>query len=72
MGNTVSAAELAATQIIHPQTPTLEKPDHTKFLQSGYAMGDIPPECPMHKKQTASVCPVKEGTDDLNPLNMVI
>ncbi|KAK9696441.1 Cytochrome c/c1 heme lyase [Popillia japonica] len=71
MGNTVSAAELAATQIIHPQTPTLEKPDHTKFLQSGYAMGDIPPECPMHKKQTASVCPVKEGTDDLNPLNMM-
>ncbi|GJQ80293.1 hypothetical protein Trydic_g12177 [Trypoxylus dichotomus] len=75
MGNTVSAAELAATQIVHQQTPTASpphKPDHSKFIQGDYARGDIPPECPMHKKRAASECPVGGGGGDIvDPLNMM-
>lgn len=65
MGNTVSAAEMAATQIVHPNTPVH---DHSKFAQYGK---DIPPECPMHKKLSASECPINPGNSDLDPLNMV-
>lgn len=67
MGNTVSAAEMAATQILHPNTPTQ---DYTKYYGVQYSGKDIPPECPMHKKQASSECPVNHGSD-VNPLNMV-
>lgn len=68
MGNTVSAAEIAATQIIHPNKP-IKTDQYHKNLDS-YS-GDIPPECPMHKKVTmGSECPVGGGSD-INPLNMV-
>lgn len=66
MGNTVSAAEMAATQILHPNTPLQ---DYTKYHDPHYSGKDIPPECPMHKKMSASECPVNYG--DVNPLNMV-
>lgn len=69
MGNTVSAAEMAATQIVHPNAPIQ---DYTKYHNThGYSGKDIPPECPMHKRQNASECPVNYGSGDINPLNMV-
>lgn len=66
MGNTVSAAELAANQIVHHSNEPQQKPDHHNFK------GEIPPECPMHKSKPAS--PVESGCPvqgDVNPLNMV-
>jgi len=74
MGNTVSSAEIAATQIIHPNARSLREesklpPDHPP-VHAHYGSGDIPPECPMHKKVPAdSGCPVKH--DEVNPLNMM-
>ncbi|XP_049823067.1 holocytochrome c-type synthase [Aethina tumida] len=66
MGNTVSAAELAANQIVHHSNEPQQKPDHHNFK------GEIPPECPMHKSKPAS--PVESGCPvqgDVNPLNMM-
>lgn len=66
MGNTVSAAEIAASQIIrapiHDDTVALPK-NHPKVN-----FDSIPAECPMHK-QIKSECPINHG--DVNPLNMV-
>lgn len=70
MGNTVSAADLAAAQILHPNTPIF-----TFHHPSGRDLsGQIPEECPMHQKYKSieSGCPVNQGQDDVNPLNMVI
>lgn len=67
MGNTVSAAEIAATQIVHPNTLSVGK--HAHYAKSDFN-GNIPPECPMHKKASASECPVNQD-GDINPLNMV-
>lgn len=64
MGNTVSAAEIVASELTNKKA----KFDH-KDVFSGQ---EIPPECPMHAKQpppVASECPIKH--DDVNPLNMV-
>ncbi|KRT84887.1 hypothetical protein AMK59_2022 [Oryctes borbonicus] len=74
MGNTVSAAELAATQIVYPQAATVPapyKPDHSKFMQGDFSKDAIPPECPMHKKQAVSDCPVRGSGDGIDPLNMM-
>lgn len=80
MGNTVSAAEMAATQIISPAIAEPAKPkfDHSKLDHKAYTQGEIPPECPMHKKgASASPAPVNTGSSecpvggDVNPLNMV-
>ena len=68
MGNTVSAAELAATQLIHPGVGTSSENESNKLHHHRTLSGEIPPECPMHKKQNSSECPVK---DEINPLNMV-
>lgn len=70
MGNTVSAAEIVASELITKKKDSLQgnaKFDH-KDVFSGQ---EIPPECPMHAKQApvATECPVKH--DDINPLNMV-
>ncbi|XP_060528250.1 holocytochrome c-type synthase [Cylas formicarius] len=64
MGNTVSAAEIAAAQIVHPNKP-MEKWDdyHEEYIK-------IPQECPMHQ-QYQSECPVKHEQNDINPLNMM-
>lgn len=76
MGNTVSAAEVAATQIIHPlkhdQTEHNLPKTHPKIDYKAFSPNDIPAECPMHKEQTQqkSECPVQH--DKINPLNMVI
>lgn len=69
MGNTVSAADLAAAQILYPNTP-IHKFRHSQFQDFG---DEIPEECPMHRKHkiTESGCPVNHGQDDINPLNMV-
>lgn len=71
MGNTVSAAEIAATRIIHPVHEEKSPPmDHHKMNLKSYAQQDIPPECPMHKPvKKQSECPVNH--DEISPLNMV-
>lgn len=69
MGNTVSAADIAASQILHPNTPSQHK--HKQFFEYG---AEIPEECPMHQKRktlTDSECPVNQNQDAINPLNMV-
>lgn len=87
MGNTVSAAELIATNIVHTEAavPNAAAPSLPKGHPSD---GDVrlaseganpPPECPMHNKEQAvkekpilvSECPVKHDDSDINPLNMV-
>lgn len=69
MGNVVSAAEVAATQIVSPNDSFNHK---TATSHAFYGAGDIPPECPMHQKRARSECPVQHGSGDINPLNMVI
>lgn len=69
MGNTVSAAEIVASEI--NKSAKFNAPpkfDHKNVFSSGQ---EIPPECPMHVKQApvATECPVKH--DDINPMNMV-
>lgn len=82
MGNAVSAAELAASQIINPNEPV---PNYKEFDQKYYSSKDIPPECPLHRKPAApspppppSECPIHAGggnsttgRDEINPFNMV-
>ncbi|XP_023018707.1 cytochrome c heme lyase [Leptinotarsa decemlineata] len=71
MGNTVSAAEIAAAQILRPNDP-IEKHRHIDIHKFE---GEIPPECPMHQKSKSktfsSECPVGGMSDELNPLNMM-
>lgn len=71
MGNTVAAADLAAAQILYPNTP-IQGFKHPRFHDF---KGEIPEDCPMHKKHqstyTESGCPINQGQDDINPLNMV-
>lgn len=67
MGNTVSAAEIAATQIVHPDVYEKIKDLPNNHPQI-YGGAEIPPECPMHKP-ARSECPVNH--DGVNPLNMV-
>lgn len=73
MGNTVSAAEIAAAQILHPRAQDDRKGlpiDHPHIDLKKFAVQQIPAECPMHKTVTQkSECPVQ---GDINPLNMVI
>ncbi|KAJ8945320.1 hypothetical protein NQ314_009269 [Rhamnusium bicolor] len=69
MGNTVSAAEIAAWEIVHPNKPIethKRHPDITNYK------GEIPVECPMHKAtaQAPSECPIHQE-DEVNPLNMM-
>jgi cytochrome c heme-lyase len=78
MGNTVSAAEIVAHDILHTQqdaSPAASKlpANHPKISQHDYS-GTPPPECPMHQKipekpVLMTECPVKH--DDVNPLNMM-
>ncbi|ENN75386.1 holocytochrome c-type synthase [Dendroctonus ponderosae] len=75
MGNTVSAAEVAAAQIVRPNEPVQNAsqiPHKHHFDIKNYS-GAIPAECPMHKKQepASSECPVQGGQGDINPLNMM-
>lgn len=70
MGNTVSAAEIAATQIIHPNAP-LKAPVENQFIDPARLSKEIPPECPMHQKYT-SECPIQHEKGEINPLNMVM
>lgn len=68
MGNTVSAAEIVASELTkNAKIQTATKFDHKDV----FAGQEIPPECPMHVKQPPKTaeCPVKH--DDVNPLNMV-
>lgn len=71
MGNAVSAAEMAASQIVHPvfhdgKTELAKGHPHVD-----YHPGDIPPECPMHKKlPQKSECPINH--EEVSPLNMVM
>lgn len=70
MGNTVTAAEAVAGNIIHP-VGTAQGVQHH---HGNYKEGVPPPECPMHQKlppPSASECPVGYGNNDINPLNMV-
>jgi len=67
MGNTVSAAEIAAAQIVHPNEP-IEHVLQKHSIDNYSAV--IPEECPMHRS-TVSECPVQHGQNDVNPLNMM-
>lgn len=79
MGNTVSAAEIVAAQIVHPtekDTTTSKKiiptDHHTKYDMSM----EPPPECPMHRGKEKPVlmdgAEIKDGkSDDINPYNMM-
>ncbi|VEN56518.1 unnamed protein product [Callosobruchus maculatus] len=77
MGNTVSAAEIAASQIVNPNAPPSYHYAHHHHQSFQHFQGDIPPECPMHTKtkpksySLGSECPVGEGNGDINPLNMM-
>lgn len=77
MGNTVTAAEIVATEIVdsikHP-TQTTQGVPHPH--SGNYKDGVPPPECPMHQKvqpppTSGAECPVGYGSGDINPLNMV-
>ncbi|KAJ9591813.1 hypothetical protein L9F63_001630, partial [Diploptera punctata] len=65
MGNTISAAHMAATQLAGPQDTGISTPAHSHHA----FMGSPPPECPMHKKVSSDGCPV--SGNDINPLNMM-
>lgn len=70
MGNTVSAAEKVAADILHTKVeqPLVSPQGHPTMS------GVPPPECPMHQKEpppAASGCPVPHDNSDVNPLNMV-
>lgn len=74
MGNAVSAAELAASQIINPNIPI---PNYKNFDEQYYSTKDVPPECPIHRKcpPAPSECPIHAGStgnsEEVNPFNMV-
>ncbi|XP_065081403.1 holocytochrome c-type synthase [Ochlerotatus camptorhynchus] len=80
MGNTISAAELIASNIVHAEAAA---PDVAPAIPKGHpsigamkVAGDAnpPPECPMHQKEKpilVSECPVKQDNSDINPLNMM-
>ncbi|XP_055376478.1 holocytochrome c-type synthase [Condylostylus longicornis] len=81
MGNTVSAAESIASEIVQPiykEEPVLPKGHpplpkghpHSKFDLSK----EPPPECPMHQKKPekfVSECPIRHDDKEVNPLNMM-
>ncbi|XP_055527960.1 holocytochrome c-type synthase [Wyeomyia smithii] len=81
MGNTISAAELMASNIVHAEAGALPKRhppiDPEGRMNTGYS--NPPPECPMHNKLPAksekpvlvSECPVIQDNSDINPLNMM-
>lgn len=69
MGNTVSAAELIATNIVHAEAaapaPALPKGhppvgDVGKMSYGGGAAANPPPECPMHNKDQAAAAAVQK------------
>lgn len=73
MGNTVTAADIVADNIIHP-VQTAQGVQH--HHHGNYKEGVPPPECPMHQKvqpppTSGTECPVGYGKNDINPLNMV-
>ncbi|KAK9889698.1 hypothetical protein WA026_007081 [Henosepilachna vigintioctopunctata] len=83
MGNTVTAAELTAHQIIN-STPVVLREDQKSEIKlppnhipvsTKQLSGEIPKECPMHKEQKFSQerCPISgnNGPDEINPLNMM-
>lgn len=83
MGNTVSAAERLASDIVHP-TAAAHVHAHVDHSKAG---GVPPPECPMHQKGADDAvvspppqqqktltkeCPLGHDKDEtINPLNMV-
>ncbi|XP_075235460.1 cytochrome c heme lyase [Lycorma delicatula] len=80
MGNALSAANMAAAQIVGPVVGV--KPDynneegivHQKFHHPPMSDGKIPPECPMHRTLSVetSGCPVGgDNMSDVDPRNMM-
>lgn len=83
MGNTVSAAERLASDIVHPSAAAAAANAHP-HQPGGYSKDAVPPpECPMHQKDAAvpaaapavmtvtKECPLGHDKDEINPLNMV-
>lgn len=69
MGNTVSAAEMVANDIVsHVKVNKLK--ENEMEPPPGHRGAVPPPECPMHNKPKKSECPIQHG-NDINPLNMV-
>lgn len=52
MGNTVTVANLAAAQIVHPESSVAT--ETKQYSKTHYASmhGEPPPECPMHRSRT--------------------
>lgn len=76
MGNTVTAAQVAATQITGPYD-TKSSVQSDDFKKSAHVYDNPPVGCPMHKEEdrnpTVSECPVNHSNldGDINPLNMM-
>ncbi|KAF5300253.1 hypothetical protein FQR65_LT09208 [Abscondita terminalis] len=72
MGNTISAADAAALQIIYPNTfiyePSKTKPDLTHLLSHRGSTASS--ECPVLHTKFAGQCPIQHS-DQINPLNMM-
>ncbi|GAB0087575.1 Cytochrome c heme lyase [Sergentomyia squamirostris] len=66
MGNSVSAAEILASEIVQ-KGDGVRNPHHP----ADYKGKEPPPECPMHVKPVLRECPVNHGETDINPLNMM-
>uniref|UniRef100_A0A1B6E9Z9 Holocytochrome c-type synthase n=1 Tax=Clastoptera arizonana TaxID=38151 RepID=A0A1B6E9Z9_9HEMI len=75
MGNTLTVANFAATQIIRPVPSSIDVTEVKDSHLHKTMEGDIPPECPMHKQKPAakviSECPVAHGENEINPANMM-
>lgn len=79
MGNTVSAADLVASKIVHPtdgDSTGAKKSAPPMDHKIKYDMSmEPPPECPMHRKEKPVLmdgAEIKDGkSDDINPYNMM-
>lgn len=71
MGNTIAVANLAAAQIIHPESSVAS--ETRKYNKTHYARmyGEPPPECPMHRSRAEGSSQVSGSHGDVNPLNMM-
>uniref|UniRef100_A0A1B6LET3 Holocytochrome c-type synthase n=1 Tax=Graphocephala atropunctata TaxID=36148 RepID=A0A1B6LET3_9HEMI len=74
MGNTITVANLAASQLTNV-SPSEEEKVAKPYVHKSLD-GEPPPECPMHKPkvqpQTKSECPVNHGNvGDIDPRNMM-
>jgi len=72
MGNAVSAAEIAAMQIVDPaEFRKKGAPCIRNKIGSAGSWNDVSLQCPVQHKWAPSECPMQNGGGDINPLNMM-